>query len=90
MQCRQLHTQHQNARIRIRPHDVAGGADRSDGSVTAHEADQQPLNRRGKSKLAGNNLVNAGCDKPSATGDDEMGETADVGAAGEVLNRRDR
>ena len=44
MERRNLNRDHQNARGRIRTHDMARAAQRCDRGITAHESDEQPLN----------------------------------------------
>ena len=69
---------------------MMGEAERGDGRIAAHEADQGPLDMPGKAEPRGDELVDPGRDEAGAAGDDEMGDAVERDLAREVCDRRQR
>ena len=89
MQRRQLDAQDKHARLRVGPYDVACAAQRGDGGVTAHETDQEPLDRRGEADLRRDDLVDAGGDEAGTARHHEMRDPVERSLRAQRLDRGD-
>jgi len=89
MQRRKFDAQHQHPRLGLGPDDMPRGPDRRHCGITAHETDQESLDRGRQPDPLRYDLVDPGCDKTCAARDDEMGDAGNRHLRFQILDRRD-
>src|ERR1019366_8102868 len=90
MQRAELQIDDQHASGRLRAHDVSRELERIDRGIASHESDDRALDRRRQPAALDHVEIDAGSRKPSATGDQQMGDTAAIGAELEPFDGRCR